>query len=113
MAAAPDYIPLYYLASTAAALTATVIGARSYSAKQRKRWTDEGVSAQKHTEALEANTRAASANTTAINALGTKLDGFAEETRKELTVHSAQLILHAQEIGRLKEIVSGKSGGSP
>ena len=102
---AADLVPLYYLSATAASLTAVLAGARSYNTKQRRKWQEEGASAQRNTEALEANTKAAGDNTAAITLLAQKLDGFAEETRRELSDHNGRLITHAEEIRHLKDLV--------
>ena len=89
--AGSDLIPLYYLSATAASLVAAFLGAKSYNTRQRKKWVEEGASAQKNTEALEANTAAASANTTAISNLVAKLADFADETRRELSNHHVRI----------------------
>jgi hypothetical protein len=111
---AGDLVPVYYLSGTAASLTAVLLGARSYNTRQRKKWIDEGAAAQEQTNALKANTQACAANTAAISQLAAKLDGFAEETRRELSNHNGQLITHREEIGRLRElVVDRRSRGTP
>jgi hypothetical protein len=92
-----DLTPVSYIAGTAASITAVLAGARSYYARQRKRWTDEGARAEASTQALEANTRAAAANTAALADLGRKLGEFTDETRRELNGHD-------QRIGRLEDV---------
>ena len=59
---AGDLVPLFYVSGIAGSVSAVVLGARSWAARQRRQWADEGAAAQKNTDALDANTRAAAAN---------------------------------------------------
>ena len=97
---AADLIPVYYVTGTAASIAVVIGGARSYYARQRRKWTDEGAAAQKNTEALERNTEAATANTRAIGELGTKFDRFADETRKQINGHNVR-------ISRIEDVIEG------
>jgi hypothetical protein len=98
-----DLTPIYYVSGTLASIGVVLGGARSYYARQRKRWTDEGARAARNAEALEANTRAAAANTDAIGRLTEKLDRFADETRQ--TLHN-----HDSRIGRLEDLAENQLG---
>jgi hypothetical protein len=102
---AADLTPLYYVSATAASIVGVLGGARSYYARQRKRWTDEGARAQRNTEALERNTEAAAANTAAIGKLAAKLDSFATEARERLNDHGARLNDHGIRLGRLEDVI--------
>lgn len=96
-----DLTPAYYITGTIASIAGVLGGTRSYYLRQRKRWTEEGASAQKNAEAVERNTSAAEANTEAVRELSTKLDRFAEETRRELNNHRVEL---SSQNGRLSHI---------
>ena len=98
-----DLTPIYYVSGTLASIGVVLGGARSYYARQRKRWTEEGARAARNTEALESNTKAAAANTDAIGRLTGKLDRFADETRT--TLHS-----HDSRIGRLEDLADNQLG---
>jgi hypothetical protein len=98
-----DLTPAYYISGTLASIGVVLGGARSYYARQRKRWTDEGGRAQRNTEALESNTRAAGANTDAISRMTEKLEAFADETRRTLRSHDTR-------IGRLEDFADGRAG---
>lgn len=91
---AADLTPVYYIAATAASIGAVLGGARSYYARQRARWTDEGARATRQADVTEANTKAAKENTVAIKELTT----FVDETRHTLLSHDGR-------IGRLEDIV--------
>ena len=91
---------VYLVSGTAASVMGVLLGARSFYARQKKRWTDEGASAQRNTLALEDNTRAAAQNTQAIGVLTVKLDTFATETRDRLGGHDLR-------IGHLEDVVEG------
>jgi hypothetical protein len=98
-----DLTPVYYISGTLASIGVVLGGARSYYARQRQRWTDEGARSARNAEALDANTRAAGANTDAISRLTAKLDRFADETRE--TLHS-----HDSRIGRLEDLADNQLG---
>jgi hypothetical protein len=98
-----DPTAAYYISGTALSIVGVLGGARSYYARQRKRWTEEGAQGQKNTEALDANTKAAAANTSAVAQLTTKLDKFADDTRRELAEHHIR-------IGRLEDVVEAPMG---
>lgn len=95
-----DPTAAYYISGTALSIVGVLGGARSYYARQRKRWTEEGAQGQKNTEALERNTEEARKNTVAIGTLTDKLDRFADETRRELNGHDIR-------IGRLEDVTEG------
>jgi len=97
---AGDLIPLYYITGTAGAIVAVMSGARSYYARQKKRWTDEGARSVRMTEAIESNTKAAEQNTAKLGELGDKLQVFAEETRSQFRVHDTR-------INRLEDLADG------
>jgi hypothetical protein len=114
-----DLIPLYYVSGTAVSIVGVVTGVRAIYSRQRKRWTDEGVQRQKSSDALERNTEAAEANTTAVRELSTKLDRFAEETRRELNNHHVVLNDHRSRLERIEDVIEAPlrtrrrdSGGS-
>jgi hypothetical protein len=99
-----DPTALYYMSGTAASIAAVLVGARSYYARQRQRWTDEGAQGAKNTAALNANTAEAAKNTAAIGVLTAKLDAFAMETREKLSSHEVRIGGHDVRIGRLEDI---------
>jgi hypothetical protein len=103
---AADLTPLYYITGTGASIAAVLGGARSYYQRQRKRWTSEGAQQERHAKALEANTRASERNTATIERLGTKLDGFIDEARRELLNHTSR-------IGHLEDLVENNFRQQP
>ena len=100
---AVNLLPIDYVAGTAASIAVCLGAARSYYARQQKKWTQEGAAAQKNTAALDRNTEAATANTRAIADLGDKFDRFAVEVRDKLNGHNARL-------GRIEDIIEGPLG---
>lgn len=98
--AGSDLVPVSYISGTAASIVVVLGGVRSYNARQRKRWTDEGARVQRNNEALDANTKAAAANTAAIGELMRKLDSFAQEVRAELSGHDSRL-------ARIEDVIEG------
>lgn len=100
-----DLTPIYYVTGTVASIAGVLGGARSYYSRQRKRWTEEGASAQKNAEAVERNTKAAQDNTTAVRELSGKLDRFAEETRRELNNHRLELNNHGGRLERIEDVI--------
>jgi hypothetical protein len=92
-----DLTPLYYVTGTAGSIVLVLSSARSYYARQKKRWTDEGAQSTRNTEAIESNTRAATANTAQLAALGEKLAEQSAETR-------AQFARHETRINRLEDM---------
>lgn len=100
-----DLTPIYYVTGTVASIAGVLGGARSYYSRQRKRWTEEGASAQKNAEAVERNTKAAQDNTTAVRELSGKLDRFAEETRRELNNHRLELNNHGGLWERIEDVI--------
>jgi hypothetical protein len=97
---ATDLTPVYYITATAASIGAVLGGARSYYSRQRSRWTDEGARATRQADAMEANTRGLAMVAAELKTISAKLDGFAEETRKEMRHLGGRL-------SRLEDIAGG------
>jgi hypothetical protein len=88
-AGSADLVPLYYLCGIGASVGGGVIGVRSYMARQRERWLDEGKKEANLADQLEQNSRGQQANTEAINGLRQELHtvnstllAFVEESRR-------------------------------
>jgi hypothetical protein len=102
-----DLTPISYVAGTLASIAGVLGGAAAYYSRQRKRWTDEGATAQKNTEAIQRNTDAAQDNTSAVRELSGKFDRFAEETRRELSNHHLELDDHQRRLARIEDVIEG------
>lgn len=103
---AADLVPAYYITGTLASLGVVLGGARSYYARQRKRWTEEGAGAARMAEAIEHNTRAADKNTASLDAIGKQLSDFIAETRHQFERHDSRL-------ARLEDMSRRRVRGDP
>jgi hypothetical protein len=88
---AADLVPAYYIAGTFGSVAAVIGGARSYYARQKKRWTEEGAGAARMAEAIESNTRAAEKLAAALDVIGKKLSDFIAEADRRFDRHESRL----------------------
>jgi hypothetical protein len=88
---AADLVPAYYVTGTFASIGIVLGGARSYYARQKKRWTEEGAGAARMAEAIEHNTKAAERNTASLDVIGRQLGEFIAETVRRFEKHESRL----------------------
>jgi hypothetical protein len=86
-----DLVPAYYITGTLGSLAVVIGGARSYYARQKNRWTEEGAGAARMAEAIEHNTKAAERNTASLDVIGRQLGEFIAETVRRFERHESRL----------------------
>lgn len=84
-AAGTDVVTIVYILTGISLIIGFIIGTYKYVQRQKKKWTQEGITRQKQNQAVEENTAQMAKNTEAIEKLTTKFGDFALSVRAELS----------------------------
>jgi uncharacterized protein HemX len=77
-------VTVVYVLTSISLIIGFIVGTYKYVQRQKKKWTDEGVTRQKQASAVEENTRQMVKNTDAIDKLTVKFSEFALSVRQEM-----------------------------
>ena len=86
-----NLVPLYYIVTIVGVLAGGIFGLVRWLRNEKRRWTQEGVHAQKQIDSVTANTEAAKKNTEAIGSLTAEMRDFVLETRSQLNSHGHRI----------------------
>jgi uncharacterized protein HemX len=79
-----DIVTVVYILTSISLIIGFAVGTYKYVQRQKKKWTDEGVTRQKQASAMEENTKQMVKNTTAIENLSAEFSKFALSVRTEM-----------------------------
>jgi uncharacterized protein HemX len=79
-----DIVTVVYILTSISLIIGFAVGTYKYVQRQKKKWTDEGITRQKQQQAVQENTAQMVKNTTAIENLSTEFSKFAMSVRSEL-----------------------------
>ncbi len=79
-----DIVTVVYILTSISLIIGFAVGTYKYVQRQKKKWTDEGVTRQKQQQAMQENTAQMVKNTTAIENLSAEFGKFAVSVRTEL-----------------------------
>jgi hypothetical protein len=103
-----DIVTIVYILTSISLIVGFIVGTYKYVQRQKKKWTDEGITRQKQASAVEENTKQMMKNTTAIENLSTKFGEFALSVRQELNGMGDRII--RLETWRRDQSNSGRGG---
>jgi uncharacterized protein HemX len=79
-----EIITIVYVLTGISLILGFVVGTYKYVQRQKKKWTEEGITAQKQSQAMADNTRQMMLNTEAIDKLTSEFGKFAMSVREEM-----------------------------
>jgi uncharacterized protein HemX len=79
-----DVVTVVYILTSISLIVGFIVGTYKYVQRQKKKWTEEGITRQKQASAVEENTKQMVKNTDAIEKLTTKFTEFALSVRAEM-----------------------------
>lgn len=79
-----DIVTVVYILTSISLIIGFAVGTYKYVQRQKKKWTDEGVTRQRQAQAMQENTAQMVRNTTAIENLSAEFGKFAVSVRTEL-----------------------------
>lgn len=79
-----NIVTIVYILTGISLVLGFIAGTYKYVQRQKKKWTEEGVTRQKQAQAMEENTAQMVKNTEAIEKLTTKFGDFALSVRQEM-----------------------------
>jgi uncharacterized protein HemX len=79
-----DIVTIVYVLTSISFIIGFIVGTYKYVQRQKKKWTEEGVTRQKQNQAMAENTAQMVKNTDAIERLTSKFGEFAVSVRHEL-----------------------------
>ena len=77
-------VTVVYILTGLSLIIGFAVGTYKYIQRQKKKWTDEGITAQKQSQAMTENTKMMEKNTDAIDRLSTEFSKFAMSVRTEM-----------------------------
>ena len=84
-------VTVVYILTGLSLIIGFAVGTYKYVQRQKKKWTDDGITRQKQAQATADNTAMMRKNTEAVDKLTEKFGEFALSVRQELNGHSERL----------------------
>jgi hypothetical protein len=79
-----EIVTIVYILTGVSLIIGFIVGTYKYVQRQKKKWTDEGVTREKQNQAMAENTKQMMKNTEAIDKLTTEFGKFAISVRQEM-----------------------------